>query len=122
MEKDRTTEFAERFAKLRMDLRMSQDKFADFLGISRPTVGFYENGKRQPDAFVLKQIAERCGVSADYLLGLPNAKPSEYAGFTPENIQWLRTLPDLAALNEIMGSEHFRTLVESLCRKRGKSK
>ena len=52
--------FAERFRELRGD--MTQDKFADFVGISRPTVGFYENGDRLPDALVLKKIAEKCHV------------------------------------------------------------
>lgn len=65
--------FAERFGALRQEYEMSQDAFAEFLGISRPTVGFYENGSRLPDAMVLRQIALRCDVSADYLLGLSDA-------------------------------------------------
>ena len=68
MEQKRLPIFAERFAKLRGD--MTQGEFADTLGISRPTVGFYENGSRLPDALVLRQIAEKCKVSSDWLLGL----------------------------------------------------
>lgn len=60
--------FTERFLTLRGD--MSQEDFAVFLGVSRPTVGLYESGQRIPDALTLKTIAEKCGVSADYLLGL----------------------------------------------------
>ena len=62
--------FAERFFKLREQRGMSQKDFATFLGFSRPTVGFYENDERTPDADKLKQIAQKCGVSADYLIGL----------------------------------------------------
>lgn len=36
--------FRERFRSLRGD--MTQADFAKFVGISRPTVGFYENGER----------------------------------------------------------------------------
>lgn len=64
--------FAARFSELRGD--RTQAEFAEFLGISRPTVGFYENGERIPDALVLKQIAVRCGVTTDYLVGLRDNK------------------------------------------------
>ena len=48
--------------------------FAAFLGLSRPTVNFYLNGDRVPDALTLRQIAERCNVSSDWLLGLSDVK------------------------------------------------
>jgi transcriptional regulator with XRE-family HTH domain len=60
--------FSERFYKLRGE--RSQAEFAKFCGIARATVGFYDNGKRLPDALVLRQICEKCGVTSDYLLGL----------------------------------------------------
>lgn len=71
MEKQRLPIFAKRFNELRGD--MSQDEFSKHLGISRPTVGFYENGARIPDALVLRQIAEQCNVSTDWLLGLSDS-------------------------------------------------
>lgn len=64
--------FAERFNALRGE--RTQAEFAEFLGISRPTVGFYENGERIPDALVLSQIAKQCGVTTDYLAGLSDNK------------------------------------------------
>lgn len=48
----------------------SYAEFAKFLGMSRATVGFYMAGERIPNAADLKKIAEKCGVTADYLLGL----------------------------------------------------
>ena len=60
--------FTERFTLLRGD--MTQTQFADMLGLSRPTVSLYESGERIPDAVTLRIIAEKCNVSADYLLGL----------------------------------------------------
>lgn len=68
--------FAERFFQLRGSHR-TQAEFADFLGIARPTVGFYENGDRLPDAAVLKKICERCNCSCDWLLGLSDCKTTD---------------------------------------------
>lgn len=67
--------FKERFHQLRGD--MSQDAFSNFLNISRPTVGFYENGDRLPDAFTLMKISKRCGVPSDWLLGLTDNRSSK---------------------------------------------
>lgn len=76
MEQKKLSVFSERFHCLRIRSLnhrgepMSQAEFAAYLGISRPTIGFYENGTRYPDAYVLNQIASKCHVSADWLLGL----------------------------------------------------
>ena len=48
---------------------MTQKQFADKLGMSRQTVGFYLVGKRLPDALGVANIAEKMDVSADWLLG-----------------------------------------------------
>ena len=64
--------------------------FAEGLGISRQSLGYYLNGDRIPDASILKQIAERCKVSTDWLLGIsdvrkPNAElrgVSEFIGLS----------------------------------------
>lgn len=60
--------FAERFLSLRGE--QTQERFAELIGISRPTVGFYEAGDRVPDIKNLRKIAECCNVSADWLLGI----------------------------------------------------
>ena len=60
--------FRERFRKLRGF--ETQAAFAKKVGISRPTVGFYENGERLPDAETISRLCESCAVSSDYLLGL----------------------------------------------------
>ena len=67
----------DRFRSLRGD--MTQADFAKFVGISRPTVGFYENGERLPDALALKKIAEKCEISVDWLLGLSDVKQPNVA-------------------------------------------
>jgi len=59
--------FQKRFNELRGE--MSQDEFAKFIGVSRATVGFYENGERVPDAITLIKIADVCDIDVEYLLG-----------------------------------------------------
>ena len=64
----RFPEFQAAFVELMGDMTIKE--FADKLGMSRATVGFYSAGQRIPDAWGIKIIAEKCGVSADWLLGL----------------------------------------------------
>jgi transcriptional regulator with XRE-family HTH domain len=71
--------FCKRFNELRGE--KTQAEFAEFLKMSRPTIGFYENGERLPDALALKNIAEKCNVSTDWLLGLSDNKDSKNAAF-----------------------------------------
>lgn len=93
--------FQERFKELRGDI--TQGQFAEKLGISRPTVSLYESGARIPDAEVLRTISEKCGVSADYLLGLTEVQTAEpdfrtacqYTGLSEEAVFCLNKLPDL---------------------------
>lgn len=75
MATSRLPKFTERFTLLRGE--RTQAQFADFLGISRPTVALYESGTRIPDIAVLKEIAQKCQVSADYLLGLTDIPASD---------------------------------------------
>lgn len=56
--------------------QMSVTDFAEKLGLSRQTIGFYLNGDRIPDIQTLRQICEECNISADYLLGLSDVKSS----------------------------------------------
>ena len=64
--------FRDRFNLLRGD--RTQAEFAAALGMSRATVAFYCAGDRIPDALTLRDIAEKCDVSTDWLLGLTDAK------------------------------------------------
>lgn len=86
--------FRERLDKLRGE--MTYVKFAEKLGLSRATVGFYLSGDRIPNAIELKKIAEQCEVSTDYLLGIVDAanatnhEISSALGLSDNAIQQLR--------------------------------
>ncbi len=49
-------------------------QFADYIGVSRQTVGFWLNGQRLPQQDMLVQISEKLGVSADWLTGVTDDK------------------------------------------------
>lgn len=78
--------FAKRLLEVRGD--MSQAEFAQRLGVSRGSIGLYEQGKRLPDIEVLRNIAEQFNVSCDWLVGLTDTKVIE---------------PDIKAACEITG-------------------
>lgn len=84
MKQKRLDIFAQRLNTLRGEL--SQERFAKFLGISRPALGAYENGNRIPNAEVLKTISEKCGVSSDYLLGLSDYMKKETEAITAQDM------------------------------------
>ena len=67
--------FQERFRELRGT--SSQEEFAKKIGMSRPVIGFYENGDRVPDILTLRKIAEMYNVSADWLLGLSDIRAGD---------------------------------------------
>lgn len=80
--------FSERLRELRGD--RSSVEFAAFLGMSRQTIGFYLNGDRIPDILVLRQIAERCNVSADWLLGMSDIKAFPGVSYSNKQAEALR--------------------------------
>lgn len=69
-----------RIAALRHQAGLSQKALANRLGVSASTVGMYEQGRREPSAGRLVEMAAVFGVSTDYLLtGLPGEARDEQA-------------------------------------------
>lgn len=119
----RFPEFQAAFNELMGD--MTIEKFAEKIGMSRATVGFYAAGQRIPDALGVKKIADKCGVSADWLLGRsggvkelnPDAvNVARYSGLTEYVIGWLHHegAENLRVLNLLLSSYSFRRLVEDI--------
>lgn len=96
--KNRLPVFTQRFRDLQGE--RSNTEFSDFLGLSRQTVGFYCNGDRLPDVITLLQIAEKCDVSTDYLLGQSDVKTQDpeiqsickYTGLTESAAEWIHSI------------------------------
>ena len=54
--------------KLRLQKHMTKQQLARFLHITRTTLSNYERGKRLPDIYMIKKIADIFEVSIDSLL------------------------------------------------------
>lgn len=67
--------FRERLKELRGGTRL-QDVAKD-IGISRASLGYYENGDRKPDIEILMKLADYYHVSSDYLLGVSDVKRAD---------------------------------------------
>ena len=61
--------FAENIKNLRAERGLTQDKLADFLGVSFQAVSKWERGESVPDIYMIPIIADFFDVSTDYLLG-----------------------------------------------------
>ena len=64
--------FGKRLKELRKANGYTIERFADMVGISKSTLGYYENDKRMPDIEILARIADTLNVNADYLIGRTN--------------------------------------------------
>ncbi|MBP1562159.1 MAG: helix-turn-helix transcriptional regulator [Oscillospiraceae bacterium] len=64
--------FGKRLKELRKANGYTIEQFADMVGISKSTLGYYENDKRMPDIEILSRIANVLNVNADYLIGRTN--------------------------------------------------
>lgn len=98
-------DFRKKLSELRKETGMTQIDFAKFVGVSSSSIGLYETGERIPDAEILCRIAQKCNVSADYLLGLQkepvlneDAKAvCKYTGLSEEAVHTLHKIADDAA-------------------------
>lgn len=60
--------FNERLRQMRMTRSLTQQKFADKLGVALRSYQCYETGTRRPSYELLVQIADILNVSTDFLL------------------------------------------------------
>ena len=91
----------ERIKGLRTEQKISQDDLAKALRISRLTIGKYERGERIPDADTIKALSHIFYVSADYLLGLSDAKNPDNElfmdelGLSEDSINFIKNLKNV---------------------------
>lgn len=62
--------FGENLKKLRQDRNLTQERLADFLGVSFQTISKWERGDNYPDITTLPEIASFFNVTVDKLLGV----------------------------------------------------
>lgn len=54
---------------LRKEYGISQQRLADAIGISQPSINKYENHNIEPDIEILKRLADYFNTSIDYIVG-----------------------------------------------------
>lgn len=69
--------FSKRLRELRQEYGLTIEEFANEVGISKSSVGYYENRNRVPDIIVAGRMADVLNVSSDYLIGRSNARTKE---------------------------------------------
>lgn len=81
---------AERLVSVREANGYTRKQLAEELGKPYATITKYENGQREPGHAYLVLIAQKFGVSVDYLLGIENeeAPGTEAEGITDEQLKF----------------------------------
>jgi len=112
--------FGEILKDLRKQHGLSQDDLAKVLGISKSTIGMYEQGKRSPHSDeILKGIATYFGVSIDYLKGFaPQNSVISFDDFEKFGLKKITTksfpmLGKIACGKPIMCDENYNATFES---------
>ena len=57
----------DRIKKLRKELDLTQQEFADKIGIPRDSIGGYETGRRNPSEAAISLICAKCNVNEEWL-------------------------------------------------------
>ena len=97
--------------RYRKGQRLSQERLAEMVGVTRATINNYENAKTLPDSQTLSALARALGVALDDLLrpesqGLPNFRFRAHASFSQKPqlaAQVLRMLETYNALEQAVG-------------------
>lgn len=86
---------SERLIKAREFIGHNRKSFAEMLNIPYRTITNYENGSREPGSDYILKVADVCGCTTDWLLGLsdnPRSSSSYSALVVQENDPLLKTL------------------------------
>ena len=92
--------FGKRLKELRKANGYTIEQFAEAVGISKSTVGYFENNNRMPDIDNLSRIADVLNVSADYLIGKTNTTATkgktktvcDFTGLSDTAVEYLAEL------------------------------
>lgn len=119
---DKNGPFQTRFRDLFSKSNKTQDALAAALGVSRPTLVGWLDGKSLPDILALKKISKLFDVSADYLLGLSDTVSPDvsvraamaYTGLSEAAVEYLHiglndSVRGDANLPEKIKNENLRT-------------
>ena len=116
----------DKLSQIRQQMKYSQEKFAEKIGVSRQTVQRWESGNASPDLYSMINIAKKFNVSMDWLNGLSDHRSSNEMRYQSGPIPsyqslsyWESYAPDVQtdfrqALDEGKDVEGLREIVEAL--------
>lgn len=86
-------EVGKRVRELRKSHKITQNEFAQRLGVTKSTISAYENGSRLPSYDILLRISLIFKVSTDYLLGRSDKKfqAVDISGLTEKQIEFVHS-------------------------------
>lgn len=93
----------ERIRAVRISRKLTQVEFAKILNVSKQSVSNWENDEVVPALQMIKQIAEKFSVSADYLLELNNRYILDIEGLSIEVIAHLQQI-----INDLKEATHIK--------------
>lgn len=115
--------FGDILKKLRQERGLSQAALADAVGVSKSTIGMYEQGNRLPHKKetkdTLKQLADFFDVSVDFLLGYSlvqnviTTEDRQKYGIRPVSTKKIPMIGRVACGQPIMCEEDFETFAEA---------
>ena len=80
----------DRLSELRKDMNMTQEDLAKRVFTKRETISLYERRLRDPPIGTIIKFTKIFGVSADYLLGLPDVSTYNGAIILPSDVPILK--------------------------------
>lgn len=89
-----------RLKEIRKSRGLTQEAFAQKLGVARMSYAYYESGQRTPDILFLERLHELTGYPYDYLMGTSEAKETENislsaaTGLSDKAISWIKSNAD----------------------------
>lgn len=93
---------------------LTQKELAARLGISPSTLNGYEKGNHDPKSPGLVAIANLCGVTVDYLLGLSERPDGQFVVQISEHDPQIEQLVDTAKQLNAQGLERLNQYAEDL--------
>jgi len=103
--------FAIRLTELRKEFKLTQQKLAEKINVSRSSVVQYEAGEKSPRYDVLLKIASLFGVSIDFLLGNIDIRARFPEMFEPEEVKPIPVLGEIHAGKPVFAQENIEKYI-----------
>ena len=106
-------EFGQILRQLRKQKKLTQKELADIIFVEQTTISGYENGKIQPTAKVIIELADYFDVSTNYLLGQPEKNKNQLEQIIDSTIDELKNEDTLLSMKNGEFDENTARLLKA---------